>query len=407
MVKFVHFADSHLGAFRDKRLRELNFQAFEKTIDYCLKEKVDFVLVAGDLFDIAVPELEVVKKTAGKFLLLKNAGIPVYVVYGSHDYSPNHSSIIDVFEASGLLSKVSQGGYEENGKKRLECVTDEKTGVNLVGISGRAKSLDSAFFNDLDLSFLESLPKPKVFVFHNTLEETKPGFLAAVEGVPLSVFPKGFDYYAAGHVHEKACLVKEPFGLISFPGPLFAADYRDLESLASTKSGFFVVELNEGGAKADFVELDVARVSLLEFNATGKNSEQVSRELIAQATSFSDSLVLLKVFGELEGNVSEIDFKRIRDLIEEHNCIFYLNRNALKSKSLEEVRVAFSSKKEVEDKVFSEGLSQFKFSKELIGDSGLVLAKNMFNELKAPLLDGESKKDYESRVVSKSLKWFN
>ncbi len=66
MARFAHIADCHLGAFRDARLRELNLQAFEKALDEVAKQNVDFVIIAGDLFDISIPDLSVVERAVRK-----------------------------------------------------------------------------------------------------------------------------------------------------------------------------------------------------------------------------------------------------------------------------------------------------------------------------------------------------
>ncbi|NUN11091.1 DNA repair exonuclease [Candidatus Micrarchaeota archaeon] len=403
MVKFVHFADVHLGAFRDKRLRELNLNAFEKTIDYCIENKVDFVVIAGDLFDIAVPELEVVKKAAAKLLQLKNAGIDCFAIYGSHDYTPGQTSVVDVLNASGLLTKVSDGYYSDDGKLCLNACK-HSSGVSFVGISARAKSIDSSYFGDLDLASLEKIPNPKIFLFHNTLAETKPDFLAGVASLPFSVFPKGFDYYAGGHVHEKTNVVEPGYGRFVFPGPLFAADYRDLEELAKHSTGFFLVELKNNESFAEFVELNrVCRVELFDYSVTGKSVSRINDDLASLLSRCSDSVVLLKLSGLLDGNVSEINFDFIRSFLEEKKCIFYLNRNALEKQSLDRVRVPFSSKREAEEKVFKELVSQQSFSSELTAPDK---AFAFFEALKQPLVEGESKKDYESRIVSAGLKCF-
>ncbi|MCK5043888.1 metallophosphoesterase, partial [Candidatus Pacearchaeota archaeon] len=55
MVRFAHISDVHLGGWKQEPLQELNFQSFQKTISICISKKVDFVLIAGDLFDSAYP----------------------------------------------------------------------------------------------------------------------------------------------------------------------------------------------------------------------------------------------------------------------------------------------------------------------------------------------------------------
>ena len=62
MVKFVHFGDTHLGR-RNFKLeeREKDFEnAFKQVIDFAIREKVDFVIHSGDVFDTGRPRYKVV-----------------------------------------------------------------------------------------------------------------------------------------------------------------------------------------------------------------------------------------------------------------------------------------------------------------------------------------------------------
>ena len=52
-MKFAHLGDCHLGGWRIPELQKLNFEAFQYALVKSIKEKVDFILVAGDLFDSA------------------------------------------------------------------------------------------------------------------------------------------------------------------------------------------------------------------------------------------------------------------------------------------------------------------------------------------------------------------
>ena len=62
MVKFAHISDVHLGGWKQQPLQDLNFQSFRKTVDICIKKKLDFILIAGDLFDSAYPPIEILKE---------------------------------------------------------------------------------------------------------------------------------------------------------------------------------------------------------------------------------------------------------------------------------------------------------------------------------------------------------
>ena len=111
-MKFAHMGDCHLGGWRQPELQELNFQCFQKAVDLCIKNKVDFILIAGDLFDSAYPPIETIKEAFNKFRKIKEARIPVFLIAGSHDYSASGKTFLDVLEKAGLCKNVSK--YEEH-----------------------------------------------------------------------------------------------------------------------------------------------------------------------------------------------------------------------------------------------------------------------------------------------------
>src|SRR5438132_10650767 len=89
MVSFLHAADLHLGLRITrfsvdiaKKVREARFQALEKVRDAAKEEKVDFVLIAGDLFDDHAVDGDIAKRA---FDLLESFPAPVYVLSGNHD----------------------------------------------------------------------------------------------------------------------------------------------------------------------------------------------------------------------------------------------------------------------------------------------------------------------------------
>ena len=113
-MKFAHIADCHLGGWRQPELEQLNLESFKKVIDGCINERVDFVLVCGDLFDTAFPSIETLKNTFGEFKRLKDEGISCYLIAGSHDYSVSGKTFLDVLEKAGFCEICE---YEENNNE--------------------------------------------------------------------------------------------------------------------------------------------------------------------------------------------------------------------------------------------------------------------------------------------------
>ena len=125
MFSFAHLSDVHLGAFRNISLRNLILQSFINALDICKERNVDFIIISGDLFDSNIPDMEIVNKAVSKMFEIKQHGIEIYVIYGSHDFSPNQRSIIDILHSAGLFKKVTKGRIEED-KLILEFIVDSE-----------------------------------------------------------------------------------------------------------------------------------------------------------------------------------------------------------------------------------------------------------------------------------------
>ncbi len=100
-MKFAHLSDIHLGFQKHEALQKVEQEVFERALDECISRKVDFILIPGDLFHVNIPEMRVQKYAFAKFRQVHQAGIPVYVVYGSHDFSPVSNSVIDLLAEVG------------------------------------------------------------------------------------------------------------------------------------------------------------------------------------------------------------------------------------------------------------------------------------------------------------------
>ena len=96
--RFLHTADLHLGTpFSGlakqlpqewlRRVQAASYKAFDRIVDIALEERVDFVTVAGDLFDSTRVPMAVQFELARGFERLRGADIRVFVSHGNHDPS--------------------------------------------------------------------------------------------------------------------------------------------------------------------------------------------------------------------------------------------------------------------------------------------------------------------------------
>src|SRR3989338_9249366 len=149
-MKFAHLADCHIGSWRDPKLRDISTIAFSKAIDKCIEEAVDFILISGDLFNTSLPRIDNLKTVVSILNQLKKRGIPVYIIAGSHDYSPSGKTMLDVLEAEGLFINVLKG-HEIDGKLKLDFTIDHKTGAKITGMLGKRYSLEKEYYKNLIL----------------------------------------------------------------------------------------------------------------------------------------------------------------------------------------------------------------------------------------------------------------
>lgn len=326
--RFAHLADLHVGAWRERALAETGLAAVRTAFERCIEERVDFIVIAGDLFDATLPDMAHVRETAEVLRRVGEAGIPVYATYGSHDYSPSATSVIDVLEASGLFTKLMAAdvaGEGEDALVRPRFVVDPKTGAKLAGLSGRQRSLEREYYRRLDHAFLMDEPGFKVFVFHSALDEVLPEHERHAESMPRTFLPRGFDYYAGGHIHTRIeARIPGERGILAYPGPLLGHQYGDLERARDTPRGFFIVTADETVTDLSFVEVPLPPVVLHELRADGRSAGEVAHELEAAVASRSHegAIVLVRARGRLAaGDPREIPFGAAREALDAQGAL--------------------------------------------------------------------------------------
>lgn len=408
MFKFAHIGDCHIGANREPALEKLELEAFNSALEICIREKVDFIIITGDLFHANLPDMHVVNEAVKKMKDVKDSGIPIYVIYGSHDYSPNGTSIIDILDSTGLIQKIVKGTYIDD-KISLEVFTDTKTNAKLVGMSARRGGLERNYFGILDTETLEKQSGFKIFAFHSAISELKPAVLAQMDSVPVSLLPKHFDYYAGGHIHKKTESGFPGHERIVFPGTLFAGYSRDLEDSAKGETrGFYIVAFDDKVTDVRFHEVNVCKYEYFEFDATNKNSLQAKKELFEKLARIevNGSLVVVKIKGELSGGrVSEINTGEIRGFLREKGALdIIVNRYGLTSKEYAAVAVMGEDVPSIESKLLRENIGAVRISiEELKADKGTALAADLLRILRQEQKLNENKKDYLERIQKNAL----
>lgn len=405
-MKFAHFADIHIGSWADDRLAEASTLAFTKAIDLCIEKGVDFILVSGDFFNTSLPSIDRLKEVTAKLKELADLKLPVYIIPGSHDFSPTGKTMLDVLENAGLFINVMRGEASEDGKLRLKFTMDEKTGAKITGIGGKKGMLDRHYYEQLDLGSLESEGGFRIFMFHTAIEEFKPSGLEQMDAVPLAMFPKGFGYYAGGHIHRKFERDVPGHGLITMPGPLFPNSFDELERLSN--GGFYVVEWEGGGKPSvNYCPIIIHNVFCLDIDSGKKSPAEVNSELLEriEKKEFYNTIVLVRVAGKLRsGKAGDVNLKQFFEGAYAKGAAYVAkNTSKLVGEEFEEIKLDYSSVDDIESKLISEHAGQ---SKAFPADKEKELASHLLDALAKEKAEGETTADFEKRIkedVSKVL----
>lgn len=390
--KFAHMSDCHLGSWSNHpEMKDKPLEAFEKAIETCISENVDFIIIAGDLLDTSLPGVDVLKRAATVFRRCRDAGIPVYIVAGSHDYSPTGKTMLSVFENAGLIIDVAK--YNEDGNKiRVDFTIDEKTGAKIVGVFGKKGSLEVEMFERLEIPDEEG---PKIFVFHCGIDEHR--IMKGMSSVPVSLLPDGFDYYATGHIHVRR--IYDIGGKkIGFPGPLFPTSFDELEDY---NSGFYIIGCNNEGVSIERKNVKLFDVLLVEEDATDKAPHEIESTLMRKLDkNLDNTLVLIKIHGTLKsGKPADIDFKAVSALAEKMGAIAVKkNINKLVSTSMEEVEVEAASMDEIEKRIVAEHSEKMKLGSK--DSTNLIIS--LMNVLKDEKGEDETNATFEGKIKENS-----
>ena len=210
---FVHAADLHLDSpFATlhvdnpdlaRILRSATFEAFDRVVQLCLEKQVDFLLVAGDVYDGADRSLRAQVKFRDGLQRLDEAGIRSFVVHGNHDPLEGWSSTLE------WPSGVHVFGDQ------VETVELKKNGTLLACIQGISYPQRDERRN-LSLLFHRTGSAFQIALLHaNVGSDTghEPYAPCSLEDLLRSEM----DYWALGHVHSKRVLSNHlPF--VVYPG---------------------------------------------------------------------------------------------------------------------------------------------------------------------------------------------
>jgi exonuclease SbcD len=298
-LKFLHAADVHLDSplrgLRRKtdapadEIRSASRRALENLTNLAIRETVDFVVVAGDLFDGDRDNYDSSLFFVRQAAKLKEAGIPLLLIWGNHDAQ------------SKMMRSVT---WPENVKvfpaNEAATLDAETLGVDApIAVHGWSFATASEQRN-----LVRQYPRPIHGVFNLGLLHTS---LTGAEGhdsyAPCTLedlAAREYDYWALGHIHLRDWLPRpldEGAAPVVFPGNLQGRHIKE----TGAKGGYLIEALPGAPLRREFHPLDVFRWETLRMDATDCASpddfwEECSRSLQRIAQDADGRRIAIRIY---------------------------------------------------------------------------------------------------------------
>jgi len=257
-LKFIHCSDLHIDSPLDglerypgapvDALRGATREALTNLVDLAVGRAVDFVVIAGDVFDGDWRDMNTGLFFNAEMRRLERAGIPVYLKRGNHDAAS------EITRALALPSNVHEFPAGRAASFRIEALK--------VAVHGRSFA-DRAVPEDLAAGYPEPLPGWfNVGVLHTSLG----GYSAHDPYAPTSLDTlrgRGYHYWALGHVHAREVLQE------AHPRIVYCGNPQGRHAAETGAKGCELVEVESGEIRAESVALDVVRWSVLSLPIDG------------------------------------------------------------------------------------------------------------------------------------------
>jgi exonuclease SbcD len=253
-MKFLHAADVHLDSplrglelyegAPAARIRNATREAFENLVRLALTEKVQFVVIAGDLFDGKWTDLQTGLWVAGQFRRLEREDVAVYLIRGNHD----------AMAVTGQTRIQWPANVREFPVDAPSTIRDDALGVALHGRGFASREV----MEDVAVTYPAAIPGLyNIGVLHTSLAGNPEHDTYAPTTV-ANLVRSGYDYWALGHIHLRQTVLEKP--AIVWPGCIQGRHIHERGA-----KGCVVVTVDRGHTEVRFRPLDVLRWSLVEI----------------------------------------------------------------------------------------------------------------------------------------------
>ncbi len=300
-IRFLHVADLHLDSpfkgissipkERWIEVRESTFQAFQRLIDYAVKSKPDFVLIAGDIYDGENRSLRAQHIFQQGMEKLHKEDIPVFLCHGNHDH------------LSGSWVRFQLPGNVHVFPEQVETKTITVRGqkVHVSSFSYKERHMKEPMHIQYPTAQGEDI---YIGMLHGSVEGDQEHDVYAPFRVS-DLLEKQYHYWALGHIHKRQLLHADP--PIVYPGNL-QSRHRKEKGL----KGFYEVTLSKQKAKLEFLPSSAVLYDEVEVSCKGiihanELLEKIDQSLQSYGKQYGSAIVEIKLT-----NIDEETFELIQ-----------------------------------------------------------------------------------------------
>jgi exonuclease SbcD len=266
-MRLLHTSDWHLGrSFHREGLLAAQSAYIDHLVEVVRSERVDAVLVSGDVYDRALPPVDAVELANDALQRLIATGTRVVISSGNHDSAQRLGFAADLIDAAGVHLRTDPGRlsrpvviedahgpvevyavpYLEPDLVRADLGVEERSHQAVLGAA-----LDQVR-DQVGRSGRRSVAMAHAFVTGATASASERDIsVGGVAGVGLDTFD-GVTYTALGHLHGRHTLSES----VRYSGSPLAYSFSE----ARHHKGSWLVDLDsEGLAEVQFVAAPVPR----------------------------------------------------------------------------------------------------------------------------------------------------
>jgi len=371
---FSHISDTHLGLVQyglEERAQDV-YDAFNQAIDISIKDHVNFVIFAGDIFHEPKPNGTAINQMANGLIRLKENSIDSFFILGEHDISRIRATPIPyVYHNLGFSKYIGQG------------TSIEYNGILLAGFDKIRKAEMPQYeekFAEID-KLAQNHSGHKILVLHQGITEFNK-FAAELQSTDL---PKNFTYYAMGHLHDKDIKQFNHLnGPIAYPGSTELIS----EGIKETKKGFFEVDISGEEAIPNWIQVDIRPQFSFktEYKELSKTIDEISAKIV---NSGKKPIIEVKIQGK------NIETDHIQAQIARLNSLVLKSSWGINTKQVSDSSVFLDRPNVIDDEMF-------RLSVDALGSE--EAASFAINELLPILATGEIKE--ASQIIIENFEKF-